>query len=510
MTSRRPGRIAMVAVVAAAAIAAPEVRHPPPITGPFAALLAESTDLGPARSAPVRLTAALFGSHRPGSLIAWAQRHGLSVRWRSGDSWSLIEGSPAEVSAALGVAVRDYRRPAGEVFYAAASQPDVPSVLRDEVAGFGRIMSFTPHRRSRPAPAPREVPGRGLTPQALLRTYNIAPLREAGHTGRGVTVVVFSFDGFEQSDLDRFAALNDLPPFVPEILGGLPEERDGEATQDLQAIHAIAPDARTVLVNAKPTLAGDAPYTRIAAMLEDTARRYPGAVWSLSIGWGCDRLVTATDLEPVRAAVRAAQQRGTTVLDASGDLGGLECRGGGKWADPPTADDIGLDAVASIPEITSVGGTTLSTDADGVRVSEEAWFDGPLTQGSGGGVSALFDRRLVPDVAAVADPFTGMTVIDRGQPTVAAGTSLAAPLWAGAIAVIDGYLAARGLGAVGDINPLLYRIAAAPGPPAFHDITLGGNAVADAGPGYDPVTGWGTPDVANLAALILAQRKAGR
>ena len=525
MTSRWRGRAAAAAVVVlAAATAAPGGSpNPTPIGGPFAALLAESADLGPSRTGPIRLTAALAATERPGSLIAWAQRNSLSVRWRPGDSWALVEGGPAAVQAAFGIAVRDYRRPAGQTFYASTHQPAVPAALRSEVTGLGRIMSFTPHHTARPAPVPREVPGRGLTAATLLRTYNVAPLRDAGHTGRGVTVVVFSFDGVDQSDLDQFAALNNLPAFTPEVVGGLPSERDGEATQDLQAIHALAPAARTVLVNALPTVAGDAPYARIAAMLEDTARRYPGAVWSFSIGWGCDRLVTAADLEPVRAAVRAAQRQGTTVFDASGDLAGLECRDGSKWADPPSTGDAGLDAVASVPEVTSVGGTTLSTDADGGWVSEEAWYDGPLSQGSGGGASGLFDRpawqqqaapgaarRLTPDVAAVADPFTGLTVVDGGQQAVAGGTSLSAPLWAGFTAVINDYLATRGAGPVGEINPLLYRIAADQPAPVFRDVTLGGNAVDDAGPGYDPVTGLGTPDVDALARALLAQREAGR
>ena len=50
-----------------------------------------------------------------------------------------------------------------------------------------------------------------------------------------------------------------------------------------------------------------------------------------------------------------------------------------------SADDIGLDAIASLPEMTDVGGTTLSTAADGSWLAEQAWFDPPLTQGTGGG-----------------------------------------------------------------------------------------------------------------------------
>ena len=65
----------------------------------------------------------------------------------------------------------------------------------------------------------------------------------------------------------------------------------------------------------------------------------------------------------------------------------------------------------------------------------------------------------------------------------------------------------RNLRIVGDINPLLYRIAQGAPRPAFRDVTLGGNAVDNAGPGYDLVTGLGTPDIDNLVRnLQIAQR----
>jgi kumamolisin len=264
---------------------------------------------------------------------------------------------------------------------------------------------------------------------------------------------------------------------------------------------------------------GDGAYRKIAQMMEDTDRRYPGAVWSLSIGWGCDKLITAADLVPVRAALAAAQRNGTSAFDASGDLAGLECKGGQEWSSPPHADNIGLDAVASMPEMTNVGGTTLSTDSSGSWLDEKAWFDAPLSQGTAGGVSALFERppwqaglqlddgagkRLTPDISAVADPFTGVKIVFNQQVIVGGGTSLSAPLWAGIAAVINQYLNQRGGPPLGDLNPLLYRASAGARLPAFHDVVRGGNAVYDAGPGYDLVTGLGTPDVDNLAKVLFA------
>lgn len=116
-------------------------------------------------------------------------------------------------------------------------------------------------------------------------------------------------------------------------------------------------------------------------------------------------------------------------------------------------------------------------------------------------------KRLTPDISAVADPFTGLKLVFNGQLIVGGGTSQAAPLWAGITAVMNQYLAENGGRQVGEINPLLYRIAEGSRLPAFRDIVLGGNAVASAGPGYDLVTGLGTPDVENLANNILVLQK---
>ena len=425
------------------------------------------------------------------------------------------------MASALAVDVRDFRGRRGQTFYAATRQPEPPKALDGELAGFGRILGYTPTRQSRPTIVPTDVPLGGLGPGELRRAYNVNPLTDKGFRGKDRTVVVFAFDGFDQADLDQFADLDRLPRFTPVMVGDMPSQRSGEATMDLQMVHAIAPDARTVFVNARPTVSGGNAYQRIGEMMDDTDRRFPGAVWSLSIGWGCDKLLTAADLAPVRSALANAQRHGTTAFDASGDLAGLECKGGQDWSAPPSIDDVGLDSVASLPEMTAVGGTTLSTDEHGEQISETAWFDVPLTHGSAGGVSALFDRppwqrsvmpdrvqnrRLVPDVAAVGDFFTGAKMVFGGDVVLAGGTSMSAPIWAGITAVMDQYLLANGGRLIGNINPVLYRLQRSGALPAFRDVTVGGNAVAMAGPGYDLVTGLGTPDVDKLARnLLLAQ-----
>jgi kumamolisin len=430
------------------------------------------------------------------------------------------------VAQSFDVEVHDYRGRRGQEFYASPQQPEVPTALAGEVTELGRILSYTPHRMSRPDNFPLDVPNRGLTPTDLLNTYNADGLAREGFTGRGQTIVIFAFDGFDQADLDSFSTKNGLPRFVPEVVGGSPGAPRGELTMDLEVAHAIAPDATKVVVNARPTVEGEGGYQRVGQMLEDTDRQFPGAVWSFSIGWGCDKLITAADLAPVRSALVAAQRNGTSTFNASGDLAGLECKGGDDWDSPPGAHDIGLDSVASLPEMTSVGGTTLSTDADGGWLAEQAWFDVPLSQGTGGGVSTLFDlppwqlgvigqvaperntgKRMTPDISAVADPFTGVRIVLNQQDVVGGGTSQSAPIWAGLAAVMNQYLLANGGEQIGDINPMLYRIAQGAPRPAFRDVTLGGNAVDTAGPGYDLVSGLGTPDVDNLVRNILVLQK---
>ena len=142
------------------------------------------------------------------------------------------------------------------------------------------------------------------------------------------------------------------------------------------------------------------------------------------------------------------------------------------------------------------------------RAPRFAWNDGAQGGASGGGYSTTFNRpdwqtgntktgRGVPDVAGDADPATGYNVAVDGTDTVIGGTSAVAPLWAGLIALVN-QSAGR---SAGFVNPLLYA-----DPDAFTDIVSGNNDGYQCGPGWDPVTGLGTPK----GGMILAALKAGR
>src|SRR5262245_17396339 len=165
--------------------------QPAVIGGPLAYLLASSTDLGPAQTEQIQVTAALHETRRPDALMAWANTNGLSVRWRPGDNWAIVEGAPAAVADTFRVSVHDYRGRRGQVFYASPQQPSVPASLRGEVSELGRILGYTPHHMARPPMPPRR---QGLTPAELLTAYNAGRLASTGFTGKGQTIVFFEFD----------------------------------------------------------------------------------------------------------------------------------------------------------------------------------------------------------------------------------------------------------------------------------------------------------------------------
>ena len=119
------------------------------------------------------------------------------------------------------------------------------------------------------------------------------------------------------------------------------------------------------------------------------------------------------------------------------------------------------------------------------------------------------DSRLVPYIAAVGDPFTGVKFVFGQQVLVGGGTSQSAPIWAGFAAIINQMYADLGAAPLGELNPVLYQLARGAIAPSFRDIRLGGNAITPGGrPGYDMVTGLGTPNVENLAKNILLARSA--
>ena len=219
--------------------------------------------------------------------------------------------------------------------------------------------------------------------------------------------------------------------------------------------------------------------------------------------------MTHAQVDELNAALAYDAAHHITVVAATGDVGaaGEPCAlitalGGSGPSYTPKKEVV---LVASDPLVLGAGGTTLdASHKTGAWTAETAWGlpngdPGSFFQASGGGFSHLFARpsyqdsvpgigamRGVPDVAADADPETGFPVVtaNAGEGyTISghAGTSAAAPAWAGVIALADQY-AGRHLGFV---NPAIYQIALSPHYyQAFHDITTGPANTAE----FPPVT----------------------
>jgi len=481
--------------------------------------LTSCKDLGPSRARQVSVVMDMVAGGASSKLESWARRHALQLQWYVNELVAVLSGSPARLGSALGVRVDDFISPDGQRFYSAKVQPGVPAALAGEVAAVGRLSNYKDYSTA-------YVARGGLSPQALLSAYDAAPLRAQGLNGAGETVVAFEIDGYSMTDLSKFTSKFKLPPFSAadgfSEVGGEAGAPAGETDMDLETVREIAPGAKIVYYNTLQFASGSASFTDILVKaFSDVAHRYPGAIWTLSIG-ACEKGFTYADLNAEDQAAVAAENTGTTIFAASGDTAGLECVNQQDWGSVPTQNDVGVWAPAVLPAVTGVGGTTLSVTSAGAYTGESAWFYPVLGQGTGGGTSTIFAQpqwqvgpglptpsrsvpRLVPDVAAVGDPLTGNAIYNGGSLTQGGGTSLATPIWAGFMALIDEYLHRNGGKPVGFLNPALYYLAGhSPTYPPFHDVTAGGNNIWRNGSGYNESTGLGSPDVYNLARDLLA------
>ncbi len=270
---------------------------------------------------------------------------------------------------------------------------------------------------------------------------------------------------------------------------------DGEVMLDIEIAAAVAPRATIVVYFGPNTDSGF--LNAITKAVHDS--HYNPSVISISWG-GPETDWTAQALDAFNSALADAAALGVTVCVAAGDNGST---------DGLTDGEDHVDFPASSPFALACGGTRLIASG-GQIVSETVWNNNPRTSATGGGVSDHFERpgyqqplggsiarRGLPDVAGNADPQTGYIVRVDGRSEVIGGTSAVAPLWAGFVALWNQAAGRR----VGLLNPLLYSSA---GSQAFRDITQGNNGGFQAAASWDPCTGWGSPDVAKLTALLAA------
>lgn len=391
-------------------------------------------------------------------------------------------------------------------------------------------------------PAPLDTEPGCYTPHAFRVAYGVEPLIQQGYTGKGQTVVdIVSFGSPTlQKDLDVYDKQFGLPPIKLQIISPLnepisdPDNQQGgwaeETTLDVEIIHAIAPDANiVVLTSPVAETEGTIGLPEFLKLEQYVIDHKLGNIVSQS--WGASELTLQSNIDPAGPQQikqwdtfyqQATIQHAMTYLSSSGDNG--------------STDYIDLHAkqLAHVqttsfpcdePWVTAVGGTQLQHN--GTTFNESVWNAGGGA--SGGGFSRFFstpsyqqtlptsaknqlnNHRGVPDVAAAGDPSTALANYVNGHWTLIGGTSAAAPVWAGIMAIAN-QMAGHPLGF---INPALYKLAnSSTYTTDFHDITNGDNTNHDANvPGYpatqgwDPVTGLGTPNAAKLIPDLIAAMK---
>jgi subtilase family serine protease len=420
----------------------------------------------------------------------------------------VVSGRAGAASRLLAVRLENYVDAARRTFHAPVGSPSIPSFLRASVTGVTGL-------DSRPRWRAEDVPLGGLSPQTAPTAYDIAPLRSAGFSGRGMTIAIISFSAYDPTDPAGFAAKFGIPGPAPRVLpvGDGTTDTSGaiEANLDIDVVRSIAPGAQILFYEAPNTSSG---YTdAIDRIVADHRADI------ISSSWGQCELEYGSRAGDSRA-LAAADAAGISMFVSSGDQGAYDCQAGNL-----PDHRLSVDWPASSAGAIGVGGTRLNLAADGTYRSEGAWEDALSGAGGGGGVSTgdrrpswqsapgvlnsySNGRRQVPDVSADADPGTGWLTYSSGSFGEVGGTSAAAPFWAASTLLIRQYAAAHGVGALGYVNPMLYALASSRQRfPPFHDVVLGGNRYYQTTPGWDPATGLGSPDVYNLARDMVAYLK---
>jgi subtilase family serine protease len=378
------------------------------------------------------------------------------------------------------------------------------------------------------------VPPRCYSPQQIRRAYNIQPLLNAGITGQGHTVVLVDFATSTtlKSDVhlyDQLFGLKDpkinvFSPFGP------PSVDPGfytETALDIETVHSLAPSATIDLVLVNADFASS-PTEFLTIALSGTKYAIDhnlGDVISQSFGLG-ESCAGSAYLQQEQLVFSQARAKHITLLASSGDSGAgvLVCSG------PFFTEGQGVNLPAADPLVTSVGGTSLdATVGTGKYIAETTWNEDAAGAGAtGGGLSSIFPvpgyqsgisglkGRGVPDVAFDADPLTGVPVVfsQQGATLIVpiGGTSVGSPAWAAIVALANQHAGKR----LGFLNNTIYAISASGSyADGFHDITTGNNAVTvfgpngpvvlpgfSAGPGWDAVTGVGTPKAGSLVPLL--------
>jgi hypothetical protein len=332
-------------------------------------------------------------------------------------------------------------------------------------------------------------------------------------SGGGQKIGLAEFDSYNASDVLAFLNFIGYPERIAQLtysdIGAGPNfttQGESEVLLDIDTVLSLAPAADVITYEAG--FRGQGSFqTMFSAMID-------GGVDVISNSWAyCEDQTTLADVQSLDNILQTAQAAGITVLTGAGDSGST-CLDG-------SANTIAVPADS--PNITAVGGTSASPGLDGTYGSE-TWWNGSLQTpptGQGGfGVSRYFSRptyqnavsaqsmRSIPDVSAPADPAQGVLICQAdagGCPTnsLYGGTSIAAPIWAAAVAVLN----QRTGSDFGFLNSQIYPLA---GGNAFHTGTSMGSDFAHVGLGSPnfgelrrQLTGGalGAPSIANSAVV---------
>ena len=464
-------------------------------------------------------------------VTTWLRSNGLVVTHTYPNHLLVdAQGTVAQMSNLFKVTLNKYTAKAhgkNVTFLANANNPSIPVSVGgavQTVLGLDSYPQFdTPSKGADINGTANGVPA--YYPQDFADAYDLNPLWNNAYIGSGQSIGITLWEVPPSDDtLNEFQQITGAGVAtrangrltVTDVGGGASTADDGEASMDIEYSSGMAPGASiNYYAAAGPTNDALADALNAAGTAVDTAGQPLNRQISNSWG-GFEDSAGKAALDGILAANSVT---GHNYFFSSGDNGswasGPSCGGSDPYPDYPTSSAY----------VTSVGGTTFDNDVAGAWPGESAWaYDSsgstdPCTlldapEGSGGGYSVLSARpswqvagglaangaRGYPDVAADADPTTGAFVDTDTEYLRSGGTSLAAPLWAGMTSVLNQYLSANGRPTAGFVDPMLYAIAnRSQVAPAYHDVTLGTNGAYDAVPGWDAVTGWGSPDFYHLA-----------
>ena len=464
----------------------------------------------------------------------FARANGLAVVATHSNRLLLdVEGSMAAVEKALHVTLHSYQHPTeSRQFFAPDTEPTVASNL--PVADIQGLSDYyRPHPRVKKMDVAQIVSKNGSAPDGsgcyFGNDFRNAYVPGTALTGAGQIVGLLQFDGFYSNDIAAYAAGagggRASIPIQTVLLDGYdgtptpisdPNSGNIEVSLDIEMSMSMAPGlAKIIVFEAGPSgLQNDVLNSMVT---------YSNTVKQLSCSWGWPGgPSTTTD-----AIFKNMQAGGQSFFNASGDSDAFTT---GASSENGVDNTSLANAPSSSPYITQVGGTTLTMNGTGSSFSSETVWnwgydaDAGAYVGSSGGISSYYSMpswqtnvsnmasrggsasfRNIPDVALTGD---NVYVVYGGSAAGSdgiGGTSCAAPLWAGFIALANQQAASKGIPSMGFINPAIYNLAAgASYSTCFHDVTTGNNewsgspSLFSAKAGYDLCTGLGTPNGTNL------------